>query len=980
MRRTYSYTEAVQILGGKDHPVVAAMDKALGGALLAGSLGLWQVLDLFDAKPDFTRLFSELVTKLSDKRRGLSRYDRTQRLAAAHAVVVMTAFFESLQALELPFRLSPADTEHVHGFAPFEQSLPLPKAGRPYEDNLRRIAELYEHLTADTSSVLLALSHWDQLTETEAGRVLTQLAPLPGRALARYEELFRQLAVDFPEIAFWCSLEDHRGTRAALARLEEVLRETTTDITADTRQTELCAVYRAALDRPLLRSGDIPNGLRVPTLGEAYVDPRFQVLGSSDRPLVPSIADSWADVPERADLDGFLAGHLTSPRACNAPLLVLGDPGSGKSVLTEMLAARLPASDFAVVRIELRDTPVDADLVRQVEHGLHHLLDDQVSWAGFSRRTGGAVPVVILDGLDELMQATGVGQTRYLTTIAEFQERLRAKGRPAIFVVTSRLSVCAGMELPPWSSVVRLLPFSDDQVRQWLDVWNASNPPLPAEVALSYPDLAAQPLLLLMLALFEAVDGSLQRDRASLSQAQLYERLLSRFAEREITKSGASRSAADVRADVEFELDRLSVVALAMFNRGAQWVTEQQVSADLAVLLEVESADRSVGTRTPLSAGELALGRFFFVQKSEAVRGDDTRLATYEFLHATFGEYLVARFAWRTLLELHREDSARSRRKSTVDDTELYSVLSYMTLTTSQPVLGFLRNLSVGSDRDGLFGLVVRLLATRDDRRLSRGTYEPVPTVDSVRDARYAVNLVVLALLLRRRIYASDIGFHVDDWQRAALFWKSRLPRAEWASVVRMLWVDRDPDRHFSVSLSGPKRSTGVVGIGTTEPYLTLDEVGLMIREALAPLISAYGFRVAAALVELSAATVHDWLPALTLLADASPPEDLLVREVSARLGRGGDDRAILAEFSGIPFNQCPEALDAMLRLHEQDSPVLSEDWRIRGSLVVLVREALEAPEQVWPDLLKRATAAAHDLGLQRPPTKPPPAPTDPPR
>lgn len=256
------------------------MDKALGGALLAGSLGLWQVLDLSDAKPDFTRPFSDLVTTLSEGRRKLGRYDRTQRLAAAHSVVVMTAFFKSLQALELPFRLSSDDTDHIHGFAPFELPLPLPTASRPYEENLRWIAGLYDELTADTASVLRALSHWDVIDETEAGHVDDQLNQLPGRALARYEELFRQLAVDFPEIAFWCSIEDHRGTRAALARLEEVLRETSTDITADTRQAELSALYRSVLDRPLLKSGDVQEGMGVPTLSEAYVDPRFQVRSS----------------------------------------------------------------------------------------------------------------------------------------------------------------------------------------------------------------------------------------------------------------------------------------------------------------------------------------------------------------------------------------------------------------------------------------------------------------------------------------------------------------------------------------------------------------------------------------------------------------------------------------------------------------------------------------------------------------------------
>ncbi len=116
---------AVKILGGKDHPVVAAMDKLLGGALLAGSLGLWQVLDLFDAKPDFTRLFSDLATKVSENSRGLSRYDRTQRLQAAYTVVVMTAYFEAFRELDLPFSFTAQDEEHVELKAtPMDRALP----------------------------------------------------------------------------------------------------------------------------------------------------------------------------------------------------------------------------------------------------------------------------------------------------------------------------------------------------------------------------------------------------------------------------------------------------------------------------------------------------------------------------------------------------------------------------------------------------------------------------------------------------------------------------------------------------------------------------------------------------------------------------------------------------------------------------------------------------------------------------------------
>ncbi|MET8758375.1 hypothetical protein [Lentzea sp. NPDC004782] len=962
MRRTYSYREAVQILGGKDHPTVAALDKLLGGALLAGSLGLWQVLALFDAKPDFTRLLSDLANKVSEKRRGLNRYSRTQRLHAAHAVIVITAFFEAFRDLKPPFPFARADEDLVVAFAPFDMELPLPSAGLSYESNLSTIHDFYLGITDELLSVASVLTAWDGLDETEAGRVEAMLRHLPARAVDRYQELFRQLATDFPEVAFWCSVEDHRATRAALARLEEVLRETTIDQTLDQRLAELAGLYACALARPLIQSGE----LRTPVLGEAYIDPRFQLLAPIGRETVPSTAEFWESRPARSDLYAYLAGHLTSTDAWAAPLLVLGDPGSGKSVLTEMLAARLSASGVPVVRVELRGVPADADLREQIEHGLRRLLDEPLGWGEFSRDTGGSVPVVVLDGLDELMQATGVSQTRYLTTIERFQEELLAKKRPAAFVVTSRLSVCAGLALPQQSHVVRLLPFSDDQVRQWLAVWNAANPPLPAEVALEYRELAQQPLLLLMLALYDAVDGALQRDHASISRGQLYERLLERFARREVSKSAVERTEEGVDEDVEFELDRLSVVALAMFNRGVQWVTGQRVTEDLAALLDVGTPDRAVGTRTPLSSGDLALGRFFFVQKSEAVRGDDTKLATYEFLHATFGEYLVARFVWKTLEELCREDAARSRRKSTVDDTELYSVLSFMVLTTSKPVLDFLREFARTADRDRVADVVERLWGARHDRRLSRGGYEPVSLTDSTRDATYSLNLIVLTLMVR----GSDVEVNAEDWRRETLFWKSRLSNSAWASVVRGLWVD---SHDFGLVTVNQRASTPEVGTEwqlMSEPQVTQDDVAIKLQGAVVPLVERCGIAVAAALVELMATPVRSCLPALGRLFDATGSSSLFTEAVSARIGRGGEDLAILESHGRHLIHGHPDALEAWLRLHEQeflfpldrDYPDMRE--YLRGARVLEV-----AADR--PDLIKRARTAAAELGLEWPPLEP---------
>ncbi|WP_330275682.1 ATP-binding protein [Lentzea sp. NBC_00516] len=965
MRKTYSYNEAVKILGGKEHPVVAAMDKVMGGALLAGSLGLWEVLDLFDAKPDFIRLSNELISKASAKRRGVSRYTRTQQLHAAHAVLVMTAFFEAFEGQQVHVKLTKEDRELVAKFRPWELELPLPSVGRSYEENLTVLTLAYDELATNLYAMLTDLACWDGLNETERGRVHNAVRSTVTRALERYQELLGQLAAEYPEIRFWCAIEDGRSVRKALARLEDVLSETTTDLTPEVRLAELAGAYRGALRRPLVKSTEVPDGVRIPSLADAYVDPRFQVVTDTDRALAPSLLAWWDDVPVRDDLYAYLAGYLTSPEALAAPLLVLGDPGSGKSVLTEMLAARLPASDFAVVRVELRCTPSDADLVHQIERGLHTLLQEPVSWADLSRNTGGALPLVVLDGFDELLQATGVSQTRYLTIIAEFQQRLEDMGRPAVFVVTSRLSVCAGLEMPLGTQVVRLLPFDDDQVRSWLEVWNAVNRPLPADTALRYPDLASQPLLLLMLALYDAVDDSFQLDHLSLSRGQLYKRLLDLFARREVTKSGTSRSNADLDRDIEFELDRLSVVALAMFNRGVQWIAEQEMTADLVQLLALDSPDRLVGTHTRLSAGETVLGRFFFVQKTEAVRADSTTLRTYEFLHATFGEYLVARFVWNRLTELREEDRARSKRKSSADDTELYAVLSYMALMTSKPVLDFLREFAAKSDRDGLLDLVSRLFAARDETRKSRGDYRPVPVPDSVRDAKYSLNLVVLALALRDRIFADELGVSVDDWRRLALFWKSRLSSSEWANVVLWFWVERDADRHFAVSLSNRDREVHNEWLLMSEPYVTLDEVSVTLRDALTPLVSQYGIAVTAALINLMVTPVERCVPALHRLykADKGAEGEVFSREFFARLGTGGDDAELLEQFARREYAvHTEDMLGGLLRLHD-----LGVDASAFSPSLVRVLDSLdqEIVRDLRPDVVKRARQAAAELGVE---------------
>src|SRR6185503_13098775 len=88
------------------------------------------------------------------------------------------------------------------------------------------------------------------------------------------------------------------------------------------------------------------------------------------------------------------------------------------------------------------------------------------------------------------------------------------------------------------------------------------------------------------LALYDGDGHALRNGPAGpLTTGELYEQLLVGFARREVGKAYANVSARGLEVLVEQELSRLAVVAFAMLNRSAQWVTEEAVGADLRVTL-----------------------------------------------------------------------------------------------------------------------------------------------------------------------------------------------------------------------------------------------------------------------------------------------------------------------------------------------------------------------------------------------------------
>jgi hypothetical protein len=833
-RRLLSFGDALVLLG-QDPPATATVDRAVGGALNLATGGLsGEVLGMLGERGRILGLGRAAARSLGDRLRGADgRAARTRLLEAAHTVIVVLAFFEVLQETELPFswddvRLTRREQMRlVAGQLPAPEGLaqtlaqvdaPCPAPHLPYEGTLVALGQWYESLGGRITHFLEGLDLWARLPSRERQAAAdTVHRTLPRRAVERYEELYRQLIQEAPEFLYWTGQLEHQATRAelrrALAQLEQVLASSAAlNHPPEHAARALARAHQAALGRRILAADAPPEGMSMPTLDEVYLDPDFKVRAVGDHDN-PADEEWWAGVPVRSDLTDYLAGALTSPGLWDVPLLVLGQPGAGKSVLTIILAARLPATGFLPVRVALRDARADHDLQDQLEQAVRDATGERVGWPELVRSAGTAVPVLLLDGFDELLQTTGVRQSDFLTRVARFQEREREQGRPVLALVTSRTAVADRAQHPPGTVALRLEPFQPDQIRVWIQQWNNRNArslvarglsTLSWELLAPHRRLAEQPLLLTMLALFHGAGNDFQgEDGRPLDEAELYEALLISFARREVRKSaGDAPWDSQIDERVESELQRLSIVAFSMLNRRRQWVSSKELEDDLGAIYG-QSEERSDSFRKPLDQAEAALGRFFFVQRAQSIR-DGERLSSYEFLHATFGEYLAVRLAVQQLVRLLGHRPALLRSAEPLDDDLLYALVSFAPLFSRQ-MLRFARacvaRLSA-EERERVADLVVRVHweRGREERRDKRSypTYSPRRMRVSSRHGIYSANLVMLVVLLTGETTAATLFPAEDDpgeaWHAHTLLWRASLPEAEWADFALALNVSHVRD------------------------------------------------------------------------------------------------------------------------------------------------------------------------------------------
>ncbi|WP_431869136.1 NACHT domain-containing protein [Nocardiopsis eucommiae] len=820
MAKRLTYSDALRILGGGDSEALDLAEKVADGGL-----GLVGVPDLFGMRGALVSKGRQLLEGLGGRLRGESRLTRSEKIQAAHQILVVTSVFEAADEVftrvGMPFGLDDLEITSDEQFALLGArllELPGPRPSFPITHSGHRrergtvtveFAQGAAACVADFACGLaVAERHGitpDHLLVRKFRATMAQVVP------GRLDENIRRLGAEIPEFGMWLHTSEHERTReeigTGLSDLHEQLARISSTRPVTRRRQELTASYQAVLNRPILRSDDAPAGLVLPSLRTAYIPPRGRVTMAHETHNAASDA-WWRDFPVQDDLQTIVASLITHPRATEYPTVILGHPGAGKSKFTEMLAAQLPPEDFLPIRVELRAVSPNAPLHVQIEDGLRADLHASVSWRELADDADGALPVIILDGFDELLQATGVDRSDYLERVQEFQQRQEALGQPVVVIVTSRTLVADRTRFPPLTTIIRLEAFDDTQIEQMLAVWTSANTrafgsaklrPLTPEAVLRYRDLAEQPLLLIMLLIYDAHGNALLDASDDLSHGELYERLLTMFARREVDKHRPHLGGRDLDRAIEDELRRLEVAAMAMFARGRQSVRAEELDEDLAVLMpEAAENPDDADLHGRIAPAHQVLGRFFFVHEARSRTTDGTSSA-FEFLHATFGEYLVARMVVAALEELVEDRARVSRRRSRalhLDDGELYALASFAAYAGRDRVVTFLDELLTRrleeepALREEFRELLLELFQEAPFPAANRSFpgYEPLRMPVTSREARYTANLVTLLILVSEEPVPLESLYPDSDdpwraWRRTVALWRA-LSATQWFGIV----------------------------------------------------------------------------------------------------------------------------------------------------------------------------------------------------
>lgn len=696
--------------------VLDAFDKLADAAMIFAPMAFgpqfMPLLELLDVKDRVVELGKTVVNFISSKREP-EYMERLEQLRTAYSLICYTSYFDSLEEflpgkirkkLKLHFNkkaeLVSAATKEISDCQErveidFHNDLPFTDHITSFSEAQSKLHKLYQEISNNLIIIIkeseVIANEPDKMDELEQ-KFITEL---PQNAVERYRAQYLYLVDTFSDFGFFAQgiefdalqkatsknsetlnliANSTRDIDVGLGNLYNIVNSMHFDYTAVQSQdivNDLKIKYTSMIEQPIIDDKEISSTeekitLTFPKIKDAFIPQSYKCL-RYDSKIKLEDEKTWKEIDVKDDLGCFFVKYLCSLDSIDTPLIILGHPGSGKSLLTKVLSAQLMSDTYTAIRIPLREVNADSTIDLLVEDQIKKVTQlnlPQGGYGAFAKQFKEKPLLIILDGYDELLQAKGDVFASYLDKAMRFQQDQKDLGRPVRLVVTSRITLIDKAIVPLNSTVLRLLEFNEKQRREWIKIWNRVNSEYfqsctPAIKPFSLPEhnakakgknsiieLAEQPLLLLMLALYDSEGNSLSKLDNDLKRTALYNNLLRRFVRRERSRyvpGFNEKTHQEQNAIIDFEMKRLGVVAIGMFNRKKLYINTKELENDLKVFESGRSGDEMIGKK--LKDSESLLGGFFFIHQSTAQdisANSDNSDSTFEFLHNTFGEFLTA--------------------------------------------------------------------------------------------------------------------------------------------------------------------------------------------------------------------------------------------------------------------------------------------------------------------------------------------------
>lgn len=667
-------------------------------ALICPEVGLVENLasgvNLLDAKSILENTGKHIVGLFSQKDRVdfNSRYENAQ---AAQVLLVFSAYFDSMQ-MYLPdesreialsasekltiteksveeysawivklFENKEKSSQEARNILEFRLDIRAPLETET--EYLNRLKDFYKILNKQFLYFYEKLSFGEQITESQKDHFMAIVRSLPEIAIKNYKKQYYELKSNVEDFRIWADTQEHFGLSAQIdvgfqrmsVQIEKYIEEHSNKGTQTLEK--YTKKYDDYINDKLVKTAEIDvatsDDADFPAKKEIFIPQSFKALQYKKNLLLES-EKTWADLPEMDNIGKFVADTLRHSATGNLPLLILGVPGAGKTLLCHMLAAQILLHEYHVLIIRLRDTVADDTIAQQINEQIERDFANHCTWEDIVDHAISKPILLVFDGYDELLQASGRTYADYVNKIAEFQRQQRVtSGIQIKCVLTSRTTLIDKASIPRNTTVIKLSDFNETRINQWVEIWNNTNHSyferhnlecFSVDPSSKVYELAKQPLLLLLLALYDTNENALKR-HAELTGAQLYDRLIKEFIAREQRKDTTflSYSDEDQKSIIDNEMLKVSIAALGMYNRRALYIRSEDLEKDLNFLFSDEEDDVGKAQIGKLKKSEKLLGSFFFIHRSDSrdsIQQSDAKNAAYEFLHNTFGEFLTANY------------------------------------------------------------------------------------------------------------------------------------------------------------------------------------------------------------------------------------------------------------------------------------------------------------------------------------------------